>query len=253
MDPIGCGGERPGCDGTTRRENRAERRRTHQPGRPFPGMLRGGVHRHYRHIYAYAARRLGRDLAEDVASETFLVAFDRRAGYDMTRADARPWLYGIASNLIARQGTAESRRYRTLAQLHEAIGSTHMTTPLPDGSTRQPYAVGWRRPWLRLPQSVRHVLLLVAWAGLNQNEAAVALDIPAGTARSRLHRAPTRKCDRRWAPTWRYTGDGRIRFTARGVRAGRTAVEHRPGQGEDGVVAPHRHERDRYERGRQAD
>ena len=36
--------------------------------------------RHYRHIYAYAARRLGTDLAEDVASETFLVAFDRRAG-----------------------------------------------------------------------------------------------------------------------------------------------------------------------------
>jgi DNA-directed RNA polymerase specialized sigma24 family protein len=36
---------------------------------------------------------------------------------------------------------------------------------------------------------VRAVLLLVAWAGLNQQEAAVALGIPAGTARSRLHRA----------------------------------------------------------------
>ena len=41
----------------------------------------------------------------------------------------------------------------------------------------------------RLPESVRAVLLLVAWAGLNQQEAAAALDIPAGTVRSRLHRA----------------------------------------------------------------
>ncbi|GAA0566599.1 hypothetical protein GCM10010172_58050 [Paractinoplanes ferrugineus] len=41
----------------------------------------------------------------------------------------------------------------------------------------------------RLPEPVRAVLLLVAWAGLNQQEAAVALGIPAGTARSRLHRA----------------------------------------------------------------
>ncbi|MET8308433.1 RNA polymerase sigma factor [Micromonospora sp. NPDC005173] len=144
--------------------------------------------RHYRHIYAYAARRLGRDLAEDVASETFLVAFDRRAGYDTTRADARPWLYGIASNLIARQGTAESRRYKMLAQLgHGDRVDTH------DDAVGRLDATAVRgrlaAALARLPQPVRDVLLLVAWAGLNQNEAAAALDIPPGTARSRLHRA----------------------------------------------------------------
>ena len=74
------------------------------------------IDRHYQPIYAYAARRLGPDLAEDVASETFLVAFDRRSGYDLARDDARPWLYGIASNLIARHGRAESRRYKSLAR-----------------------------------------------------------------------------------------------------------------------------------------
>ena len=145
--------------------------------------------RHYRHIYAYAARRLGRDLAEDVASETFLVAFDRRAGYDTTRADARPWLYGIASNLIARQGTAESRRYKMLAQLgHGDRVDAHddaVVGRLDATAVRGRLAAALER----LPQSVRDVLLLVAWAGLNQNEAAAALDIPPGTARSRLHRA----------------------------------------------------------------
>lgn len=47
-------------------------------------------------------RRLGRDAAEDVVAETFLVAFDRRHRYDPARPDARPWLYGIATNLIRR-------------------------------------------------------------------------------------------------------------------------------------------------------
>jgi RNA polymerase sigma-70 factor (ECF subfamily) len=145
--------------------------------------------RHYQHIYAYAARRLGRDLAEDVASETFLIAFDRRAGYDLARADARPWLYGIASNLIARQGRAEARRYRTLARMgsDEPVGAHD---DLVAGRIDATAVRGRLAEALeRLPQPVRDVLLLVAWAGLNQQEAAVALDIPAGTARSRLHRA----------------------------------------------------------------
>jgi RNA polymerase sigma-70 factor, ECF subfamily len=145
--------------------------------------------RHYRHIYAYAARRLGNDLAEDVASETFLIAFDRRDGYDVARADARPWLYGIASNLIARHGRAETRRYQALARLGpDAPVEAHddlVAGRIDAGVSRGLLA----RALQRLPQSERDVLLLVAWAGLSRQEAAVALDIPAGTARSRLHRA----------------------------------------------------------------
>jgi len=145
--------------------------------------------RHYQPIYAYAARRLGPDLAEDVAAETFLVAFDRRADYDQARLDARPWLYGIASNLVARHGRAESRRYRTLARSaerdvvepHDDLVAGRVDAAAVRGRLARALA-GLRRP-------VRDVLLLVAWAGLSQQEAAVALDIPAATARSRLHRA----------------------------------------------------------------
>jgi RNA polymerase sigma factor (sigma-70 family) len=145
--------------------------------------------RHYWHIYAYAARRLGRDVAEDVASETFLVAFDRRAGYDTARVDARPWLYGIASNVIARHGRAESRRYKMLARAgadrvvdgHDEVVAGRIDALAVRGRLARALA--------RLPQQDRDVLLLVAWAGLSQQEAAVALDIPPGTARSRLHRA----------------------------------------------------------------
>src|SRR5579862_9535181 len=51
--------------------------------------------RHAAPIYRFAARRLGPDAAEDILAETFLAAFRRRETYDLTRADARPWLYGI--------------------------------------------------------------------------------------------------------------------------------------------------------------
>jgi len=155
----------------------------------FPERFAVVFDRHYGHIYAYAARRLGRDLAEDVASETFLVAFDRRLGYDTARVDARPWLYGIASNLIARQARAESRRYTMLAQAggnelvdaHDDVAAARVDALAVRGRLAQALA--------RLPGAERDVLLLVAWAGLSQQEAAAALGIPAGTARSRLHRA----------------------------------------------------------------
>src|ERR1700749_2863098 len=58
-------------------------------------------------IQRYVTRRLGAGAAEDVVAETFLIAFRRRSGYDLTRAGARPWLYGIATNLIGRHHRSE--------------------------------------------------------------------------------------------------------------------------------------------------
>jgi RNA polymerase sigma-70 factor (ECF subfamily) len=156
-----------------------------------PELFTAIFDRHYRNIYGYVARRLGPDLAEDVTSETFLTAFDRRHSYDVARGDARPWLYGIASNLVARHVRAESRRYKALARAGgrddgAADGHADAVAGRLDAA-----AVGGRLAdaLRRLPEPVRAVLLLVAWAGLNQQEAADALGIPAGTARSRLHRA----------------------------------------------------------------
>ncbi|TDB82248.1 RNA polymerase sigma factor [Micromonospora sp. KC721] len=147
--------------------------------------------RHYRKIYAYAARRLGAGLADDIAAETFLIAFDRRDGYDRTRADAGPWLYGIAANLIARHARAEVRHLRALARTG-AIGVVEwdgdaVAGRLDAAAVRDRLA----QALAALPAPEREVLLLVAWAGLSCQDAATAMDIPAGTARSRLHRART--------------------------------------------------------------
>ena len=70
--------------------------------------------RHADEILRYAHARLGPDLAQDVVAETFLAAFARRDRYDTTRADARPWLYGIAVRQIGRHRRAAARQLRLL-------------------------------------------------------------------------------------------------------------------------------------------
>src|SRR5688572_392037 len=70
------------------------------------------VERHQRVLFGYLARRVGRDIAEDVTSETFTRAFAQRARFDLTRDDARPWLFGIATNLLRNHARSEVRQLR---------------------------------------------------------------------------------------------------------------------------------------------
>lgn len=154
-----------------------------------PDVFAAVFDRYYVEIHGYVARRLGRSRADDVASETFLIAFDRRRRYDVAHPDARPWLYGIASNLIARHHRAEVRQYRALARAVHGDADDG----LGDGVARRVDAAAQRgrlaAALLEIADRDREVLLLVAWAQLTCEEAAHALGIPAGTARSRLHRA----------------------------------------------------------------
>ncbi|MEV5707404.1 RNA polymerase sigma factor [Actinoallomurus sp. NPDC052274] len=145
--------------------------------------------RYYVEIHQYVARRLGAALADDVTAETFLIAFDRRERYDLTYPLARPWLYGIASNLVSRHHRAETRQYKALARL--GIDDTvdgpadRIESRIDAESARGLLASALAA----ISPGDRDVLLLVAWAGLSGEEAARALGVPAGTARSRLHRA----------------------------------------------------------------
>ena len=140
-------------------------------------------------IRRYVTRRLGADAAEDVVAETFLVAFRQRSGYDLTRADARPWLYGIATNLIGRHRRSETRLLRALAR----IGRDPVIEPFTDRVDAQVSAGAAGRllaaTLAKLPPQHRDTLLLVAWGELTYEQAALALGVPAGTVRSRVSRA----------------------------------------------------------------
>ncbi len=140
-------------------------------------------------LYRYASRRLGPEVAEDLVGETFLVAFRRRDRYDLTRPDARPWLFGIVSKLVSRHHRDEAARYRALTRSPLDDVAESPAERVEDGvsaSAVRPLLAG---ALARLSKGDRDVLLLIAWADLSYDEVAQALGIPVGTVRSRLNRA----------------------------------------------------------------
>lgn len=144
--------------------------------------------RHAPSLHRYAARRLGPDAAEDVVSETFLAAFEHRRRYNVGYQDARPWLYGIASNVIGKRRREELTRYR--AYVRGGVDPVEITGgPVEDSVTTLKVNRPLVRSLAELKRGDRDVLLLVAWVGLTYEEVARALGIPVGTVRSRLNRA----------------------------------------------------------------
>ncbi len=146
--------------------------------------------RHAPAIHRYVARRLGADAADDLMAETFLIAFRKRRRYDLARDDARPWLYGIVTRLVARHRKAETARYLLL----ERLGGETAADPVDSESrvTAQALRGPLARALADLPRVYREPLLLVAWADLSYEEVAAALDVPVGTVRSRLSRGRAR-------------------------------------------------------------
>ncbi|HEY1918191.1 MAG TPA: RNA polymerase sigma factor [Streptosporangiaceae bacterium] len=144
--------------------------------------------RHAPVIYGYIARRLGRDVADDLVAETFLIAFRQRAGYDPGQPDARPWLYGIATRLISRHRRGEVRFFRAIAR----TGVDPAAGPADDEALRRASAQAVRRDLsaalAALPAADRDALLLFT-EGLAYAEVAAALGVPVGTVSSRIARA----------------------------------------------------------------
>jgi hypothetical protein len=89
--------------------------------------------RHHGPIHRYLERRSGARVAEDVAAETFVVAFRRRAAFDTRRADARPWLYGIAANLLGPSGARSAAGWPPGSGRLSATRATWMRTAWPSG------------------------------------------------------------------------------------------------------------------------
>ena len=149
--------------------------------------------RHAPHIYRYLARRAGRQVADDLVAETFLAAFAKRDRYDLSHPDARPWLYGIATNLVGqhRRDQARQDRITQAAAAAEPEVPGHADRVAAD-VTAQAMRTLLEGALAVLSAGDRDVLLLIAWEQLTCQEVSRALAIPAGTVRSRLHRARTK-------------------------------------------------------------
>lgn len=137
-------------------------------------------------------RRVGAQLADELAAETFAVAFSRRGGFDPRHADARPWLYGIAANLLRNHRRSERRQLLAYARTGVDPVEPDAFSGADDRLDAARAMRGLAEALASLRDQEREVLLLFAWAELSYEEIAQALVIPVGTVRSRLSRARKR-------------------------------------------------------------
>ncbi len=135
---------------------------------------------HYAQVLAFAGRRVGPDLADEVTAETFLVAWRR---LESVPAEPLPWLYGVARNIVMRQLRASSRH----AEMHQLLARERTALEVDAGE----HDALWRAFEL-LSERDREILALVAWEELSVRDAATVLGVPASVVSVRLHRARRR-------------------------------------------------------------
>ncbi|MEX0989657.1 MAG: RNA polymerase sigma factor [Actinomycetota bacterium] len=153
-----------------------------------PARFSAVFERHFVSVHRYLSRRAGTDVGDELAAETFAQAFASRSGFDRARTDARPWLFGIATNLLRHHRRAE--RAQLDAYSRQAGREERRVEPAFDERASMALAVPHVARALRsLRVEDRDVLLLVGWVDLSYGETSEALGIPIGTVRSRLRRA----------------------------------------------------------------
>lgn len=140
--------------------------------------------RHWSDVHRYAHRRVGAGAADDIAEETFLVAWRRRG---RVPADPLPWLYRTAAFVIANQRRSDGR-FDALAARSAREPQPGFHDPLEALTTRVELVAALDA----LSPSERESLLLVGWEGLKPSAAAQVVGCTVATFRMRLHRARRR-------------------------------------------------------------
>jgi RNA polymerase sigma factor (sigma-70 family) len=143
-----------------------------------------------RHVYNHAFRLTGDwAAAEDVVSLTFLEAWRNREQISPEGGSLRPWLLGVATNVVRGHYRARRRHKETLARLGLELQVADFAEDVSGRVDDAARIAAMHRSLGRLRGPERDVLALCAWSGLSYAEAAEALGIPVGTVRSRLARA----------------------------------------------------------------
>lgn len=140
-------------------------------------------------VYNVAFRRTGSwDAAEEIVANVFFEAWRQRATVNIHEGSIRPWLLGVALNLISRYWRQTDRKRRASLKLVSEVAHDHAV----EVAERVDAEETMRRildSLDRIPEEHRVVVQLWAWEELSYDEIAAVLDIPVGTVKSRLHRA----------------------------------------------------------------
>jgi RNA polymerase sigma-70 factor (ECF subfamily) len=136
-------------------------------------------------LRTFVHRRVDPSVADDVVADVLLVAWRR---FDDVPADSLPWLFGIARGVLANQRRGQTRR----AALHDRLTSTSRPDLSDPGSAMAAELSPVLAACASLSVRDQEVLLLVAWDGLERDQAARVLGITSAQFAVRLHRARRR-------------------------------------------------------------
>jgi RNA polymerase sigma-70 factor (ECF subfamily) len=139
---------------------------------------------HHGRVYAYVVSRAGRQIADEVVNETFLIAWRR---FDEVPEQVLPWLFGVARNVLHEQYRRSLREESLARELRSATTAADFTIADVAESVTERSAV--LQALLTLAEADREVLTLAAWHGLSSSEAARVVGCSRSAYCVRLHRA----------------------------------------------------------------
>jgi RNA polymerase sigma factor (sigma-70 family) len=140
--------------------------------------------RHFEAVHRYLRRR-GPLSADDVAADTFLVAWRR---LDEVPANALPWLIAVARNTLLNERRRSRRHIAVTDRLaHEPTSALGVAETVSSDVIEAALAA--------LSERDREVLLLSVWEDLDRAAIAEVLGCSKATVSVRLHRARRRFAD----------------------------------------------------------
>jgi len=139
---------------------------------------------HYADVLRFLARRTDSGQAEDLAHETFLIAWQKPAEIPAEPGEALAWLCGVARNCLRHQQRGAAR-YQALTLRAAETEPTVLVGP-EDGVA---HSLDLNRAWHVLRPEDQEVIALRAWDELTSPQAAAVLGISALAYRTRLRRA----------------------------------------------------------------
>ncbi len=138
-------------------------------------------------MLGYALLRAERGVAEDVSSETFLIAWRR---LDELPEPPLPWLLGVARNLLAKQRDSRHRRQALVDRITALTTSRdHVSWDVADHVIDRETALA---ALAALPEQDVEAMVLATWYGLPPEQAAAVMGCSVRTYNVRLHRARKR-------------------------------------------------------------
>ena len=143
---------------------------------------------HARELYRFCLRLTGNPTrADEALGEVFMQVCARRQEIDFGSRPLRPWLYGIARNVLLNQWREEQRQQATALRLTDL----HRRSAEDAGEefARRQVTQTLLCSLGALPEEQRQVVVLCVFDDRSYEAAASDLNVPVGTVRSRLYRA----------------------------------------------------------------